>query len=227
MDQESSAAALRTQAGFEPGEPARRAIVRFAALITLAAGIQSCNEVLPPYKDPREVFEGRLWGEYAISRTDNSLKVYMTMVNTFDETFQARAILRGRIVITWQRDPAHTRTATLDSTNLLTGNYNPTTGILTIDPGDSIRLGYSWGFETDAGDTVTRYFRYQRDPTCPARWLSDPESMVVTGELKVFDKVDATTAPPGYVTFIHHKRFVDSRECGSQSMGLSPPLPRP
>ncbi len=194
--------------------PVRSASVLWLVFVlSLAAG--SCKEDLPPYADPRDVFDGRLAAAYAISRTDNSLKAYLTVINKYDETLEDTSILSGQIVLTWQADPTFRRTLQLSDANiLLVRNYNPDTKMLRLDPGDSIRFGVSWNFLSDDGRDLKRLVSFQQDPTCPARWISAaPVPIIIEATLSVFKRTERVVPPRFIYLFELVREYVHPRDC--------------
>jgi len=162
-----------------------------AVILTLALG--SCDESLPPYRAPAGLFEGRLQGSYVLTRTDNSLKVYFTLKNVFDESLQGPAELTGSILIVSARSPSIKKTFLLTGTNIIEASgSNRAGGTLLIDPGGSIRFGVSWNFVDDDGrDLREILFRFTADPSCHSRMRSYPEDFVLTGIITLYDR----TAP--------------------------------
>jgi hypothetical protein len=132
---------------------------RISFLIILIMFIGSCDESLPPYRAPAGLFEGWLRGSYVLTRTDNSLKVYFTIRNIFDESFQGPAELTGSIRIVSARNPDIAKTFFLTARNIIEGSgYDGATGTLLLDPGKSIRLGVSWNFVDDEGRDLRDIF---------------------------------------------------------------------
>lgn len=174
----------------------------------------SCAESLPPYEDPLNVLKGDAWSAYVITNVDNSIKIFLTVVNTYDETFEGIAILRGEATITWGGDPAAVKRFNLDASHLISARgYNPATRMLTFDPGDSIRIGVSWNFITDAGLNVREAILYHRDPLCYPRFISHPETFHLTAEILVYDRTGKVIGSPRSFTFQITKEYVDPRSC--------------
>lgn len=185
-------------------------IVCMLALIWL-----SCKEPLPVYQDPRDVFDGIVEGGYNVSRTENAMKAYLTVVNKYDETLDARAILTGRIILTWQNDPTFRRTFELTDAQILSVRfYNSSTRELRLDPGDSIRLGISWNFLSDDGRDLKRHVIFKQDPTCRARFISeDPVHILITATMKIYDRTETVEPPQLLYRFVLVREYVDPRDC--------------
>ena len=142
----------------------------------------SCDEQLPLYAEPNFIFEASLSGFYAHSLSDNSLKIYLTVKNIYHETFQEEALLQGELLVTSVRDSALQRRFTLSFAEVIEGpGYNRRTGVLTMEPGATVRLGVSWDFVDDRGkDLRYDFFEYVEDPACPSRCLAMPEEFLGT-----------------------------------------------
>lgn len=181
----------------------------------LSVAVFACKEDLPPYADPRDVFDGRLAAAYAISRTENALKVYLTVVNTYDETLEDTSLLSGQIVLTWQGDPTFRRTVPLSDANILFArNYNPDTGLLRLDAGDSLRFGVSWDFMSDDGRDLKRLVTFRQDPACVARWISvAPVPIVIEATLEVFKRTERVVPPRFIYLFELVREYVDPHAC--------------
>lgn len=169
----------------------------------------SCNEALPSYDDPRNIIEGRMEALYVVSRFDNSVKVYMLLVNKFDETIQALTDIAGEFTVVWSADPAFRRTFAVSAANLLYArNYDPVTRILTFDPHDTIRFGVSWDLVSDSGDSLRGRLNYRPDPSCPGQFISDPVVLQVSGEMKVYERIPSAPASARQYAFRHVREWV-------------------
>ncbi|MGH2569551.1 MAG: hypothetical protein ACRDGA_14530, partial [Bacteroidota bacterium] len=115
------------------------ASLKHCILIFLVLQI-ACDEALPPYDVPEKVFEGSVFAGYQIlTPGDNSLKVFVSIKNLFDETLQDRAVLSGSLEIASLRDPRVKKTFSLNTANLLYArSYNSVSRFLTLDTGDSV-----------------------------------------------------------------------------------------
>lgn len=175
----------------------------------------SCKEPLPPYEDPRNVFEGSLDPEYVYAFNDNSLKIRFAIKNKFDETLQARAVLTGSLQISLRRNPDFKRTFFLSASNLVQAtNYNPNSRILTINPGDSIRFGVSWNFLDDNGrDLRQEVFRYVPDPMCILRRIAAREIYVLRAEVKIFDRTEDVSVGSVAFAMCHINAWIDPKQC--------------
>ncbi len=177
----------------------------------------SCQEDLPPYRDPSEVFEGHIQGLYVLSAQENAAWIFITVKNTFDETLEAPAVIGGTLRIVSSRYPDYRKTLSLNKSHIINARgYDPTTGVLRIDSGDSIRLGYAWNFIDDNGrDLRTQVFQYWGDTTCRAlnRRISYQETFLLSAEVKVFDKIPALSIGMTNFSMCHVNIWVNPKDC--------------
>lgn len=183
-------------------------------LAIVAAG-PLCNESLPPYINPRDVFSGTVQGAYVLTMSDNSVKIYLNVTNRYDETLEGRALLNGEMEISLAGNPMISKTFSISSSNLLTSrNYNPTTGFLRIDPGETIRFGVSWNLVADNGtDLRTGVFRYWEDTECAARCVAEEEVFVIRGSVDIFEQTNTVVADPALFSLCHVSNYVEPRFC--------------
>lgn len=176
----------------------------------------SCKEPLPSYQDPTQVFSGTLRPVYQYSGTQNSLNAQLVVVNDYDETFEGRTLFEGTIEIVLARKPDLKKTFFLSSSNLIQGKYNPGSRVLTLDPGDSVRVGVAWNFVDDRGtDLRQQEFFYRTDPTCTLRRIAAEEVFTLTGRLKLFDRTEEIKFGPVTYALCHVNVWVDPRLCTS------------
>lgn len=158
----------------------------------------SCDETISPYERPDNVFQATVSGNYVHSLFDNSLKIYLTAKNIYHETFQEAAVLQGELLVTSVRDTGVHRRFALSFAQVIEGpGYNRRTGVLTMDPGATVRLGVSWDFKDDAGrDLRYDFFEYREDPECPVRCLAMPEEFIVKAFVVLYNRAGQVSAPP-------------------------------
>jgi len=175
------------------------------SLVVAMAVSMSCDESLPPYQDPRNVLQGTPRGKYVLTVSENSLHVSFTIKNVYEETFQAQAILNGTLVITAKRDPTIQKTFQLTESNVTyAANYNRATGVLTIDPQDTVVLSATWDFIDNVGEDLRlMFFRYAPDPSCLGRHIAQEETFLIQGSMKVFEKLPDVSGGPSEYTFCH------------------------
>lgn len=182
-------------------------------LMVLLVFAVSCDESLPPRQDPSAVFVVQARPVYYYAQTANSMLVELCFINNFDETLSDRLDLNGTMVITSKRDTSVHKTFTIANQNLVYGSYVPSTGILTVDPGDSIVFGAMWDFTDDYGRQVPSIlFQYHVDPLCAARLISDPETFNVLVSTRLFAPLAYTTYRSGF-EFRHLLQWVSPHDC--------------
>lgn len=177
----------------------------------------SCKEPLPEYNDPVDVFDAYAYGLYAISLQENAVKAYMTIVNTYDETFDGTALLSGQLVITWAKDVSFKKSVHLTASHLIYArNYNAGTGGLRLDPGDSIRFGFTWDMVADDGRRLFSMMSFFPDPECPGRFISaEPIRLSFEGTALLFSRTRTAVAQGSQTEFRLIREFVRCRPASS------------
>jgi hypothetical protein len=193
----------------------------FLATILLVLG--PCSESLPPLAEPREYLTASISGQYVLSATDNSVKVFFSVKNAFDETLQDQAALSGSMEIVSARNPGIRKTFPLSSINLLSQrSYNAASGTLTLNAGDTLVFLVSWDFSSDDDSVDVRrdFFRYVKDLACDnpplaqgvSRCLALTEEFVLRAQVTIFKErapVNATVTFP--LCFV--SRWVNPKFC--------------
>lgn len=184
----------------------------------------SCNEVLPVYQEPEVLLKATIEGEYWLSVDDHSLRFYVEITNTFDETLEAKAQLTGSVVAFFARDTTIRKTFLLTSSNILSGNYSPD-ATLRIDPGKSVVLKAVWQFSGDKvvddsgrdlafrGEGLPTFFSFVTDQTCESRRFARPEDLIVRATITVFNGKAPVTAGPMVYPFCFVSNFVEVNVC--------------
>jgi len=187
-------------------------MVCLAGLLTLLQ--LSCNEALPPYHDPRDVFNTKIEGLYVLTSTDNSMKVYLKLINKYDETFEAPVAIDGSVEIGWLRSATVKKTFALTISDLVTkGTYNQSKNTLRVDPGDTLVFAVSWDFIDNGAYDVRNGFEYYIDNECTQRCVANEEVFILRGEAKVFDQIPAVTVGPVQFSICHVKNWVNPKDC--------------
>jgi len=191
----------------------------------LSVSLDSCKEPLPSYREPEQLFSGRIEGEYWLSDTEHSFRIYIYVTNIFDETLEGPASLKGSIELFFGRDPRIRKTFTLNSQNLISPrSYYPATGSLRIDPKQTLVFQAIWYFPANqviddsgrnlTGDTTTAsFFSYVDDKTCKWRKLARPEDLVLEGNVNLFEKSAPVLVGPKVFPLCFVTNFVDVRIC--------------
>lgn len=199
----------------EPSRLFRRSLLRLSWVCSFTLAAVSCKEQLPAYRDPLDVFDGTLTGVYVINHLENALKGYLTVINTFDETLEGRAVMTGELTLMWQSDTTFRKTFTVTDANLLLARqYDPARRHLRLDPSDSLRFGVSWDFFADDGRDLKRLVPFVQDPTCRARYITAaPIPIIIEGHLRVFDRTEVVVFRRVIIQFILTREYVDPRSC--------------
>ena len=185
------------------------------AALFLAIG--PCSESLPVYQEPQKLFDGKIEGAYALTIIDNSMKVYLSVTNIFDETFEGQGVLTGSIEIVSARDPNVRKTFSISGGNVISARgYDRATVRLVIDPGDTLRLGVSWNLVDDSGRDLRRdFFSYIEDSTCLeyTRCLAFTEDFVLKGNVKLYDRTAPVLAGPTAYSFCYVTKWINPKDC--------------
>ncbi len=191
----------------------RQLFINFVTL--LATGLVSCKEPLPEYNDPRDVFDSYLSSVYVCSPTENATKIFLVFVNKYEETLDGEALLTGRLAISRAADRTFQKTVTIGPSNIVYARgYNAATGVLSIDPGDSVRLLVSWNLVADDGRSLRDEIHFMNDPTCPRRLISiAPVPLIITGNMSVYERTETVTPKSLRYEFTLIKDFVSPRDC--------------
>lgn len=155
----------------------------------------SCDEVLPPHTEPQALFRSAIYCHYPSKY--QTLALTVTVTNTFDETLQDTARLAGTLEIVMADAPEYRKTITIDRRMFPAyGLYDPQTGIMTVNSGDSLSFVYFWDFFTDNGTYLRDVFARQPDPKYPGRIVSPPVTFIVSGFIQVFTRFGQVTFSP-------------------------------
>ncbi|MDL1891365.1 hypothetical protein FBQ87_00535 [Sphingobacteriales bacterium CHB3] len=192
---------------------------KLLAIVVAAAMVSnlSCKEPLPGYQDPRDVFDAYQSGTYALSTAENAVKAYFTVFNAYDETFDARAVLNGTLTIIFERDRTFRKTVQLGPSTIIEARgYDPASGNLRMDPGDSVRFGFSWNMIADDGRSLfnTDLVTFYPNPECPPDLIStQPVRLTIESNVRMYDRTEIVVAPQIRLEFILHRRYVPPRDC--------------
>jgi len=194
--------------------------IRFLALLApcllaLTLSSSQCDEPPPAYQNPGSLFDAKIQPLYVLTSSDNSLWIFLVLRCIFDETLQGTTDFRGTIQIVSVRDSSIKKTFSISSANIVAAKgFDRTAGVLTIDPGDSVRLAVSWNLSDDAGkDLRHSFFLYVKDPACPSRCLALTEDFTLTGELTLFEETGPVLFGPLSYHFCHISTWVNPRDC--------------
>ncbi len=185
-----------------------------AARIAILIAFMSCREALPVYREPQEILMGAAEGWYDFSLTRNSLYVRAVIVNAFDETLEGKGPLRGTLQVVSARDTSFRKTFNLAAGDLTRGDYDRTTGVLRIDPGDTVMFAAEWTWIDDAGrDLKASLFQYAQDLSCPGRLIARNEIFFLSGSFFIYDKTGTTVLKRFSVSLCHVTHY--DRNCSA------------
>ncbi len=182
-------------------------------LVSLLTFVGGCKESLPPRNDPADILQGTIEGLYVLTANENTLKLFLSVRNTYDETLQDTASLRGVFHIVLARDTSYQKTVALADSNLIEGTYDRISGVLTLDPNAIVRLRYTWNFIDDYGRDLREIFHYQPDPQCTDRQLALKEVFVLQGSIRVYRRTTILFPTPVSFSLCYVSNFVDPRFC--------------
>ncbi len=165
-----------------------RSVSPLVGLILLSLISLSCNESLPSYAPPATVFEGTLRGVTIQTKVSDYVGVYFTVKNIYHETLQSHGMLSGMLEITFPPVPSFHKTVLLDSSFFVNPqNLNMRTGVVTVDPGDSLAFVFRWDLYDDNGVFLPDLVQLKADPNCPTIRRADPLTLVFNCSFQVFD----------------------------------------
>lgn len=191
--------------------------VHSALLILSSLSLYSCNESLPSYTEPKDFLTGSIRSigqtevQYShadvndISKTSVSIfsppqVFFIDIINTFDETIQDQPEISGTMVLICDAVPNANATINLSQSNISTFQYNPVTKLLTLDPGDTLRLRVSWSYKTDDGKWGFQKADVESETVDGSgRFMTrahKPIIYTVTAKVKLFKQVGPLTAKP-------------------------------
>ena len=200
-----------------------RDLIYVVTALLFAFCFHSCDEELPVYIEPSARLDARIDGEYFLSDVEHSLRVYVRITNLYDETLDGPASLTGSIVLFAARDTSIHKTFPLTRANLVSGTVN-SSGILKIDPKETIILKATWDFPGNSviddygrhlsGDSATvHFFSYVQDQTCRFRLFAKPEDFVLRGIVTPFLQREPLSVGPTIFRFCFVTNFVPVKDC--------------
>lgn len=181
----------------------------------LALVVCSCHESLPTRTDPSKVFEGNIRMRYEYDRFRNRLKFDVFVVNVFDETLlDTVGGFRGTLTLWIARDPDHPKTITIGPRDIeLSPRFDPVRGTLTMNPGDSLSMVFTWDLVADGGfDLRDSLLVFGLDPTCDFRIVADRESAMAHLDLVVFEQIQSVGARSS-TSFCFYDRWIETKVC--------------
>lgn len=192
--------------------------------------IGACDEYLPSYREPSAVLGGKVEANYILTSSDNRVGIAVTAINRYEESLEGRRVFNGSIEIRSKREPELRKTLNVSSAHLVYARFhNSQTGMVRMDPGDSVRFLVSWnlaGADTPGDNEFLGLFSYYIDPTCPGppprpmRTIAFRETFILSGELRVFDQASPAIIGPTEFSFCRVSRWVAPSACPSVDQRL-------
>lgn len=175
----------------------------------------SCEESLPPYNDPTNLFSGEIEAVYILSADENHARVVLRVRNIYDETLDGTAKIEGEIKISSERNPAIAKTIPITPSMFASGRYDSRTGRLVIDPKEIIRFETIWDLTDDLGRHVRSTLLVMvSDTTCPAyRCFALPEEFRLTATIKLYERIALTAVGPSIFRLCYIPRVVGPPLC--------------
>ena len=184
--------------------------IGFLALVAF-----SCHESLPTRTDPSKVFDGSVGMRYEYDRFRNRLRFNVTVMNVFDETLaDTVGGFQGTLTLWIARDPDHRKTITITPRDIeLSPRVDPVRRTLTLDPGDSMAMEFTWDLVADGGyDLRDSLLSYGLDPTCAYRMVADREFAMAQLDLVVFEQIQSVSVR-GSTSFCYYTVWVETAVC--------------
>ena len=142
-------------------------------ILTFASPIVSCDDPLPPYVKPENIFVGRFSSidtftvRYSgdldpLGKTSYSghYTFLMGVENIYEETIQSQADISGKLEIWLPSNPDIRATMMITSVQAAGVNgtdvFDRTKNLLTINPGQSFYLRAYWNYRMDDGKWVNQ-----------------------------------------------------------------------
>jgi hypothetical protein len=184
-----------------------------AGVVLLGVG-PACEEHLPEYVDPTDLFESRIDAKVVYRSDAIAIDVTNVLVNRFDETLDDVVAVDGWITVVLASDPSTVRTFALSASQLVASNYNPATKRLTVDSGDSLQFRIRYDFFDDAGrDLRAQVMHWRQDPSCEYRMMSTSTSFEVRASVRLFPRTEASVAKPFVAQWCIPMPWVDDKVC--------------
>jgi hypothetical protein len=172
-------------------------------------GNWACNESLPVYTPPENVLITEIIPLNAVTdsvrytmRDDNNpnlVRVTLTtpfhgyeiaIVNNYEETIQDDLEIEGNLELAWEEKPELKAVIPITNTSFYDGDLDPVTGLVTINPGDTIRLRVYWDFRLTTSVWAFTQIQYTDGPAVvvgPMQVISDRfhKAMLLKATVKV------------------------------------------
>lgn len=205
-------------------------IVQMTILSCIALITLSCNESLPAYNPPENVLRVSISSlttptdtiRYTMIDNNNPNLVAVSLnspfngyeisiVNLYEETIQDNMEIEGTVELSWVDKPELKTILKISNTSFYDGNLDPVTGLLTLNPTDTVHLRIFWNFKLATDDWAFSQIQYIDGPMYNAgsnKFVADRfhQTMLLHGTVKVklfksLSFVEAQTKEDFSVTF--------------------------
>lgn len=159
--------------------------ILFCASLTAAAG-SGCNESLPLHSPPADVLTGTVKGvngpqdtvRYRMKEFNNPnltevslstppFSIEITLVNIYEETIQDLADVQGVMELEWIDKIQYSASIPLTASGIVGGQYDPVTGLITLNPGESISIRVFWNYKL-----TTNEWAFTKQQADESEWVN-------------------------------------------------------
>lgn len=169
-------------------------------------GLAACEESLPAREDLLSQITTSVAAGFLRQNGVHYIRIYITIKNNIDETIEESAVLKGNVELTWlPNNPDdipkfnYSRSFSLNAANVLNASgYDPSTGKLSLRPGDSIIFFVNWDLKTNDSTSIKRWINYRTDTQCEVlqyddlvryRKISDRQHLKISSSIRLFDQL--------------------------------------
>ena len=192
-------------------------ILAVCLAVLLSIAFSACDETLSDRNDPRNQLTSSLSWHYSYTQKENAYSILLIVRNNSDETMQGVAVIDGTIQIDWLLPPELTgdflkqRTDRLDVRNIKGARqFEPSTGKLTLAPGDSITIFYNWDLRLDDSTSLLDIpafkvgrkqddYKYSRsycfDNQSSPRWFYARQTYHIQASVQLFNQTGVIYPP--------------------------------
>ncbi len=186
-----------------------KSVILFFTLGLLSLFVNSCNDPLPTYTPPTNVLSADVLPLNAIKDTvrysmldnnnPNLVKITLNsafygyeikIVNMYEETIQDYFEVEGTLELSWKEKPELKSVIPITATSFYSGVLDPTSNLLTINPGDTVKLRVYWNFKLTTEDWAFTQVKSTDSPVYSGGafnfyFYRTHEPMLLTAKLKV------------------------------------------
>jgi len=173
-------------------------------LVVLIIGLSSisCEDPLPSYEEPKEVFkidffpdtpsvityrgrDSNVPDEMPYSISPNMMYMRVRVTNVYDDVLQGPLFISGEVSLTFVKDERVRIVVPFTQANALSSPYvDWSTMTLTLEPGQPIWLQPTWDWKQDK-KWIFRYTAFATIPVGGNSYMKDHEPMEFKGKVRV------------------------------------------